>query len=322
MSEQWTDSQLEVCVNAYLQMAKSTALNQPFTKRAIYKQLSQEIERSEKSVELRMQNISAVLLGLGKQWLKGLPPAVNVGSHVKARLEQLLLKHPDIHYLGSVESISYKEKLPAIRDWLIRVAKAGEKVNYSDVMLAFDVDRFSLRHAMDRLGHESRESGEPILTALIVNKATQRCSPGLEKEFGVHDDDLERQRLYQFWSTHTPAEAEPSSASSVKVRAARFASTVVRPDQAAFRRRVYEACEGACAISGCSVDRALDAAHRKGRDWRLGHNEAKDGLLLRKDLHALYDCDLLTISEGGVVSVCPEIEPDYAEFNGYQIANY
>jgi hypothetical protein len=59
------------------------------------------------------------------------------------------------------------------------------------------------------------------------------------------------------------------------------------------------ACGGMCVISGCNVDKALDAAHKKGRSWREGHNRAEDGFLLRKDLHALYDHNLLRISEDG-----------------------
>lgn len=210
----------------------------------------------------------------------------------------------------------YKKKLPALRDWLINIARNNGKVPYSDVMYAFDIDRFSLRHAMDYLGHEARDRGEPIITALIVGKHTGVCSPGLKKEFGVEDDANERARLYEYWGdTSAPKVVEPASA-DVVARALRFASVAARPEQAAFRRKVFVAFGGKCAITGCSVVTALDAAHLRGRDWRMGHNEAEDGILLRKDVHALYDAGLLDLDERWVVSVVQDVSAHYGQFAG------
>jgi len=89
----------------------------------------------------------------------------------------------------------------------------------------------------------------------------------------------------------------------IDVKAARFVSVEARPEQAAFRRKVFIACKGQCVISGCDVLKALDAAHKHDRDWRLGHNDAEDGYLLRKDLHALYDNNLLEITDKGEVQL-------------------
>ena len=86
-----------------------------------------------------------------------------------------------------------------------------------------------------------------------------------------------------------------------------------------FRRNVFIAYGGACVISGCTVIQALDAAHRIGRSWRLGHNEGEDGYLLRKDLHALYDAQLLTISAKGVVALHPSIVEHYKSLVGARL---
>lgn len=83
-------------------------------------------------------------------------------------------------------------------------------------------------------------------------------------------------------------------------RAKRFAQIEIRIKQSAFRIAVFKACSGRCVISGCDVPEALEAAHRHGRDWRAGHNDASDGILLRRDLHALYDRGLLRIEDGTV----------------------
>jgi hypothetical protein len=52
---------------------------------------------------------------------------------------------------------------------------------------------------MDFLGKQAGQMKEPIITALIVNKGTGRCSSGLKKEFGIYDDESERKSLYIYW---------------------------------------------------------------------------------------------------------------------------
>ena len=100
----------------------------------------------------------------------------------------------------------------------------------------------------------------------------------------------------------------------LRERAARFAKVAVRPEQAAFRRRVFLAHDGACVVTGCTIPEALDAAHRDGRNWRLGHNSAADGLLLRKDIHALFDAGLVSIDASGIVTFHPAVEPHFRDY--------
>ncbi|WP_255284189.1 HNH endonuclease [Hydrogenophaga pseudoflava] len=110
-------------------------------------------------------------------------------------------------------------------------------------------------------------------------------------------------------------ETDPQS-SSFEERVARFAQVEVRPQQQAFRDAVFRACGGRCVVSGCEVPEALEAAHIFGRDWRKGENSAEDGILLRRDLHALYDRGLLTIQESGAVELDPKVRPHYKVFDG------
>lgn len=65
---------------------------------------------------------------------------------------------------------------------------------------------------------------------------------------------------------------------------------------------------------------ALDAAHRHGCKWREGHNTIQDGLLLRKDLHALYDAGLLRISDNGYVQLLEGALEHYPELDGVQVS--
>ncbi len=226
-------------------------------------------------------------------------------------------------------SAAYVAKLPAMRQWLIDVAGRRGTVTYAEARAPFGLRTLEHRHAMDRIGHECLDAGEPILTSLIVDEATGRCSEGFVKEFR-RDDVEERQDCYAFWSPHGDSGTAPSSESSVvaksalgagtapdcvlRERAARFAKAAARPEQAAFRRRVFLAHDGACVVTGCMIPEALDAAHRDGRDWRLGHNSGADGLLLRKDIHALYDARLVSIDEHGTVTFRPDVEPHYRDY--------
>lgn len=320
MADDWSNEELAASIAAYKQMQELEASGRPYTKKGIYRGLAMRFGRTEKSFEYRMQNISAVLDELGMPWIAGLRPAVNVGANVKMRLVALLTSPEDAEDRRTPD---YKTKLPAIRTWLIHVARAREKVTYGDVMEAFDIDRFSLRHAMGALGHEARSGGEPIITALIVGKESGDCSEGLRKEFGIEDGAAERQKLYAYWQEREQRSPNSDAGDARLVnKADRFASVAVRPEQAAFRRRVFLAWGGRCAITECDVRSALDAAHRKGRDWRAGHNLASDGLLLRKDLHALYDAGLLGVSDQGVVSLDPSIRGHYGSLEGQRLRSY
>ena len=321
MAGNWGDDELAAAVAAYKEMALEEAHQRPYSKRKIYRDLAARFDRSEKSFEYRMQNISAVLEEQGREWVPGLKPAGNVGVNVAARIVALLGSFDTDGEAKANKTAAYKAKLPAVRAWLINVARGKGLVTYGQTMAAFGLDRFSLRHAMDILGHQADNLDEPIITALIVNSKTRRCSQGLAKEFKVFDDQAERTRLYEFWGR--PDEEltydEPAT-TDLEIKAARFVSVESRPDQAAFRRRVFLASSGRCVVSGCDVVKALDAAHKHGRNWRLGHNDGTDGFLLRKDLHALYDSNLLCITDDGEVRLDASVVDHYKHFDGVEIA--
>ena len=78
--------------------------------------------------------------------------------------------------------------------------------------------------------------------------------------------------------------------------------TEQRPLQEAFKRTVSDAWDGKCPISGCDIPELLEAAHRHGEgSWR-NRNDARDGILLRVDLHRLFGAGLLVIEQDGKVS--------------------
>lgn len=213
-------------------------------------------------------------------------------------------------------SETFQEKLPSVRNWLIDVARTKEKVTYGDVMNRFGLTFFPLRNAMSRLGHDCIKQGEPVITALIVDKDTGRCSEGLAEEFGVADDEAERERCYAYWAggPTSPKAAPPYRMDDFEERVARFARVQVRTEQAAFREAVFRLFNGRCVVTGCAVPEALEAAHISGRDWKAGDNAVSDGLLMRRDIHALYDRGLLSISATGEIAVDASINAEYGSY--------
>lgn len=69
---------------------------------------------------------------------------------------------------------------------------------------------------------------------------------------------------------------------------------VRREGQAAFRDRLLVAYAGRCAFTGCDVEEVLQAAHIIGYRGNQS-NVVPNGLLLRADVHLLYDSSLISV---------------------------
>ncbi|HEY4177970.1 MAG TPA: HNH endonuclease [Kofleriaceae bacterium] len=97
-------------------------------------------------------------------------------------------------------------------------------------------------------------------------------------------------------------------------------SVVLRRGQPAFRNALLEAYEGTCAISSCDAIAALEAAHVIPVALR-GETACSNGLLLRADLHTLFDLDLLGIepSNRSVVLAASLSNTSYRELVGVRL---
>jgi HNH endonuclease len=90
-----------------------------------------------------------------------------------------------------------------------------------------------------------------------------------------------------------------------------------RRGQPEFRRKLVEAYAGRCAISGCDAVQTLEAAHimpYNGRDT----NHPANGLLLRADLHVLFDLGLIAVDPSTLTVVVADAlrTTTYGEFEG------
>lgn len=89
-----------------------------------------------------------------------------------------------------------------------------------------------------------------------------------------------------------------------------------RQGQGAFRAKILEAYGQRCAISGCNATAVLEAAHIL--PYRGEHTHRVDnGLLLRSDLHTLFDLGLLWITDQNTVALAPSLKgTDYEGLDG------
>ncbi len=92
-----------------------------------------------------------------------------------------------------------------------------------------------------------------------------------------------------------------------------------RPGQEEFKKALIEIYGVKCIISGCDIEEAIEAAHIIPYRNQDSHNIA-NGLLLRVDLHRLFDKYLLTIHpKTSKVLIAPELMNSYKDILGKTI---
>jgi putative restriction endonuclease len=93
----------------------------------------------------------------------------------------------------------------------------------------------------------------------------------------------------------------------------------IRQGQGRFRAELLAAYGGHCCITDCDVEPVLEAAHivpYKGKHT----NRVWNGLLLRADVHTLFDLDRLTILPNRTVRLDPMLAgTTYGDFDGRSV---
>lgn len=95
---------------------------------------------------------------------------------------------------------------------------------------------------------------------------------------------------------------------------------VRRQGQPKFRKELLAAYGGRCVVTGCNVEAVLEAAHIApylGKD----SNTLQNGLLLRADIHTLFDLGQLKITPEGKVQLHEKLfETVYEQYEGRSIS--
>ena len=128
-------------------------------------------------------------------------------------------------------------------------------------------------------------------------------------------------KILEAWLGKKPSQKTKSHtklSSRVKFRTTEIE---VRQGQPEFRLQLLALYDNRCVISGCETRDALQAAHIKSVSDG-GSHDLRNGLILRADLHNLFDRGLITISKSGIVSIDSVItENNYRKYNGKKLSN-
>lgn len=104
-------------------------------------------------------------------------------------------------------------------------------------------------------------------------------------------------------------------------RTRKSCEVLARPEQARFRREVAARDGWMCAVTGCSEPAALEAAHIRPVS-RGGADTPDNGVLLRADIHRLFDAGLIAFdADRKCVRVHEDVsDPQYAALQGQAVS--
>lgn len=151
--------------------------------------------------------------------------------------------------------------------------------------------------------------------ALILEGIAQR---GLAKVSLTDGGAAARIAAARYDEEADPSVFDPLNLSDERKRALR--EVVVREGRGSFRETVFKAYQGRCAVTGSNVSQTLEAAHiRPYRGPRS--NFAANGLLLRADLHRLWDTGLIAVDESSFQVLLADrlMTTDYAPLAGRRV---
>jgi uncharacterized protein YjbI with pentapeptide repeats len=97
-----------------------------------------------------------------------------------------------------------------------------------------------------------------------------------------------------------------------------------RQGQAEFRQELLKQYKCRCAITGCSIIGVLEAAHVIPYSVSQQENKPENGILLRADLHTLFDLNLIVIDPVSKRIEIDEIlcRSEYQKFHGLILPSY
>lgn len=351
MAQGWSTEELAASVEAYQQMAEKHEAGISYSKTKVYEELSGRFGRTKKAFEYRMQNISAVLNELDLPWIPGLKPAVNVGTDIKAILMQLIQgKSP--HAITIADHLGDRLNWEKCLDAVTQLGGTASKKQVEQWILARDPD-YNTKNLADLY---MMSVNSPARTGYSQNEKPRRTDQGNRYDrlfkagkavFEIYD--ATQHGVWEIYpdassnnrfgvsirqASNPVAEAlavaqeaaeqasafDPTDVSDARTRIT--AAIIRRRGQPAFRKALMEAYGEACAITGCNVPAVLEAAHI--HPYKGTHtNVASNGLLLRADIHTLFDLGLIAIeSETMTVRVSPELTGTiYATLEGSPLRN-
>jgi len=234
--------------------------------------------------------------------------------------------------LDAVIALGKPVSVAEVKDYLAKTLPHFNLSNVSPDLCSLTVNCNSRGHFKENREPRRTDTGNPF-DRLI------RTGDGRETRFSLYDPGIhgvwelvdvgDKALRPRFVCTseqaavalaRTAAEANPAFEPDEDLRKWITASIVQREGQPAFRRSLLKAYAGRCAISGCAVEDVLEAAHIA--PYRgVPTNVVGNGLLLRADLHKLFDLCLIAIdADTRTVRLHDALrQSEYAVFEGVRL---
>lgn len=167
------------------------------------------------------------------------------------------------------------------------------------------------------------------LREIAINRndqhAIQRLDLGRLEDL-LTSDEIAKNRLLDVISSSVlrPDDAEEDETefapSMTDNRESTLRAIKSRRGQRKFRNRILKRYGSTCVVSGCQVEQLLEAAHilpYRGEEY----NHPSNGLLLRSDLHTLFDLGILRIQPGSLLVYIDNsiVDPTYRQFHGRRL---
>uniref|UniRef100_C5CL21 Uncharacterized protein n=1 Tax=Variovorax paradoxus (strain S110) TaxID=543728 RepID=C5CL21_VARPS len=141
IGEDWTSDEVEATVTSYFEMLRLEAAQQRYTKTEFNAQLRQQLRgRSKGSVELKYQNISAVLRDLELPFVRGYKPRSNAQLLLRQAVQQFVVDQPGLvsQVVDAMEEVKtpgqqvFHASLvgPPNLETVVEVAERGPKVRF------------------------------------------------------------------------------------------------------------------------------------------------------------------------------------------------
>ena len=158
-----SDQQNDAIVADYFAMLGDDIAGRPYRKAEHNRLLQGVIDRPRGSIEYKHQNISAVLQGLGENWIRDYKPAFNFQASLVDAVVRWLQRHPD--WLASAVPVPVGPSLSALREeamlWIglpptLRNAPPPDELEQmTTIARKYDVaERDARNRALGRAGEE------------------------------------------------------------------------------------------------------------------------------------------------------------------------
>lgn len=282
----WSRAEVESIVDDYFDMLGMELSGRRYAKSQHRAALVERLPgRSEGSIEFKHCNISAVLSESGRPIIDGYKPRTNIQELLRIVVDE---KWPDFNesksevFPSALGRGEWRTDVVSCIDRLGTVFLLDDVYRFEEILSSFHPENRNVRAIIRRSLQELRDLG---VIVFVDNRGRYRKTPGFPA--GVEIVDIDAGESSDPFEMNDDVPNDPAERYLRAIRSRRGAPS--------FRRKLMRLYDGKCAVTGDGPAEVLEAAHIEPHAVS-GRNSISNGLLLRADVHTLFDLDLLRIN--------------------------